>query len=89
MHRALREDGHLVLLELVGDNSTVVFGHHLRVDGTFDDEIELCATRMCVWCVEAAGAEESHRHGGILANEGRETRLAAADHESVYRLSVS
>ena len=76
---ALREDGHLVLLEPVGNDAGVVLGHHLRVDGAVDDEVELGAARVRVWRVEAAGAEEAHRDGGVLADEGWEGHLAAAD----------
>lgn len=78
VHSALRKHRHSELRQLVADEARAVLEDGLGVQAAFDDEIELGGARMHVRRVEAAGAEEAHRHGAALAHESGEGVLVGA-----------
>lgn len=70
--RALREDGHLVLVEAVSDKGGAVLEDVLGAQGTLDDDVDLGGPGVGVGGVEPAGANEPERHADAVADEGGE-----------------
>lgn len=62
VHRALWEDRHLVLIECVRDQGCAVLGEEVGSQATLDDDVDFAGARMDVRSVEAAWADEAHRH---------------------------
>lgn len=86
----LREDCHLVSRKRVVDRSSPVLERELRLQGTFDNEVDLRAAWVCVRGVEAARAEKAKGHGCTGANKRRK-RLAIGPNGSTalaFRQSV-
>ena len=59
MEGALREDGRLVRGEMVRDAVGAVFKREFRNEASLDDDVDLRATWMGMWGIEAAGAKEA------------------------------
>ncbi len=75
---ALREHGHLVRVEAVGDAAGAVFEGEFRDETAFDDDVDLGAAGVRVRGVEAAGADEAEGHADAGADEGREDGAVGA-----------
>ncbi|GJC91475.1 pantothenate transporter liz1 [Colletotrichum higginsianum] len=69
---ALGEDGHLEGVHGVGDGVEAVLDDEVGDEAALDDDVELGGAVVDVGRVHAAGAEEGERHGGAVADEGRE-----------------
>ena len=76
---ALREDGHLVRVELVGDAVGTVLEREFGYEAAFDDDVDLGTARVGVRGVEAAGTDEAEGHADAGADEGREDFAVCAD----------
>ena len=69
---ALRENGHLVRVEFVGDAVGAVLQGEFGDEAAFDDDVDLGAAGMSVRGVETAGSDEAERHAYSGADEGWE-----------------
>ena len=69
---ALRENGHLVRVESVGDAVGAILEGEFCDEAAFDGDVDLGAAGMSVRGVETAGTEESHCHADTGADERRE-----------------
>ena len=68
MQRALREDGHLVLGQVVDDGRGAVLGDELGDQRALHDDVDFGGAWVHVRGVEAAGAEEAECHGDAGAD---------------------
>ena len=72
VHGALREDGHLILSEVVDDGFEAILKGELSNESSLNYHVDLGRARVDVGSVETAGAEETKSHGDIGASQGRE-----------------
>ena len=62
MDSTLRENGHLIRVESVGDAMGAVLEREFGYQATLDDDIYLGAAGVGVWGIETAGTDEAERH---------------------------
>ena len=76
---ALRENGHLIRVESVGDTVGAVLEGEFCDQAALDDDVDLGAAGMGVRGVETTGADEAECHADAGADEGWEDFTVCAD----------
>ena len=69
MDSALRKNGHLVRVESVRDAMGAVLECELGYQAAFDDDVDLGAAGVGVWCVEPAGTDKAEYHADSSPDE--------------------
>lgn len=83
---ALREDGHLVERESVGDRGEAVLDHKVGDKATLDDNVELGGPVVDVSRIHAARSEEAHSHSAAVSDKSRESASSSGDCEATVAL---
>jgi hypothetical protein len=82
MNSPLREDGHLVKRESVGDWRKTVLDDEVSDEAALDDDVELGGAIVDMRSIHAARAEEAEGHGSAVSDERGECASVCSDSEA-------
>lgn len=85
---ALREDGHLVERESVGDRLKPVLDDEVGNEAALDDDVELGGAIVDVGSVHAARTEEAEGHGSAVSDERGESASVGNDGEAAEAVAL-